>query len=231
MKTNLVIFLAAITLSLLLPVAAIGQQQEVLRNLRLAPVDHPGPAPRFFSMTPEGKKMGIDDLKGKLVVLNFWATWCPPCRLEMPSMEKLYQEFKGEGLEVVAINFMESEKPIKSFLKENGFTFPVLLDKKGEIARKYGVHGLPVTYLIARNGNLLARSMGYKDWYKPETRELISTLLKDDTTFHQPVMAEAKAVEYGDDRQRRMVFLGIGALILLIGVPLLWFRSAKIRVK
>jgi len=231
MKTNLVIFLAAITLSLLLPVAAIGQQQEVLRNLRLAPVDHPGPAPRFSSMTPEGKKMGIDDLKGKLVMLNFWATWCPPCRLEMPSMEKLYQEFKGEGLEVVAINFMESEKPIKSFLKENGFTFPVLLDKKGEIARKYGVHGLPVTYLIARNGNLLARSMGYKDWYKPETRELISTLLKDDTTFHQPVMAEAKAVEYGDDRQRRMVFLGIGALILLIGVPLLWFRSAKIRVK
>ena len=227
MKTNLVIFLAAITLSLLLPVAAIGQQQEVLRNLRLAPVDHPGPAPRFSSMTPEGKKMGIDDLKGKFVVLNFWATWCPPCRLEMPSMEKLYQEFKGEGLEVVAINFMESEKPIKSFLKENGFTFPVLLDKKGEIARKYGVHGLPVTYLIARNGNLLAKSMGYKDWYKPDTRRLISTLLKDDSTLRQPVMAEAKAVEYGNDSQRRMVFLGIGALILLIGVSLLWFRKAK----
>jgi hypothetical protein len=69
--------------------------------------------------------------------------------------------------------------------------------------------------------------MGYKDWYKPETRELISTLLKDDTTLHQPVMAEAKVVEYGNDRQRRMVYLGIGALILLIGVSLLWFRKAK----
>jgi len=66
-------------------------------------VDHPGPAPRFSSMTPGGEKMGIDDFKGKLVVLNFWATWCPPCRLEMPSMERLYQEFKGEGLEVVAM--------------------------------------------------------------------------------------------------------------------------------
>jgi len=227
MKNNLAIFLAAITLSWLNPVAALSQQQEVLRNLKLAPVDHPGPAPRFLSMTPGGKKFGSDDLKGKLVVLNFWATWCPPCRLEMPSMEKLYQEFKGEGLEVVAINFMEGEKPITSFLKENGFTFPVLLDKKGEIARNYGVHGLPVTFLIARNGNLLARSMGYKDWYKPETRQLISTLLKDDSTFLQPVMAEAKAVEYGDDRQRQMVFLGIGALILLIGVSLLWFRKAK----
>ncbi len=227
MKTNLAIFLITITLSWTLPVAAFGQQQKILRNLRLAPVDHPGPAPRFSSMTPDGKKMGIDDLKGKLVVLNFWATWCPPCRLEMPSMERLYQEFKGEGLEVVAINFMEKEKAITSFLKENGFTFPVLLDKKGEIARKYGVHGLPVTYLIARNGNLLARSMGYKDWYKPETRKLISTLLKDDTTFHQPVMAEAKVVEYGNDRQRRMVYLGIGALILLLGVSLFWFRKAK----
>ncbi|MCH6546570.1 MAG: TlpA family protein disulfide reductase [Deltaproteobacteria bacterium] len=227
LKNNLAIFLAAITLSWLIPVAVLGQQQKVLRNLKLAPVDHPGPAPRFSSMTPGGEKMGIDDFKGKLVVLNFWATWCPPCRLEMPSMERLYQEFKGEGLEVVAINFMEREKPITSFLKENGFTFTVLLDKKGEIARNYGVHGLPVTFLIARNGNLLARSMGYKDWYKPEIRQLISTLLKDDSTFLQPVMAEAKAVEYGDDGQRRMVFLGIGALILLIGVSLLWFRKAK----
>ncbi len=227
MKNNLVIFLAAIMLLLLIPVAVLGQQQEVLRNLKLAPVDHPGPAPHFSSMTPGGEKMGIDDFKGKLVVLNFWATWCPPCRLEMPSMERLYQEFKGEGLEVVAINFMEREKPITSFLKENGFTFPVLLDKKGEIARSYGVHGLPVTFLIARNGNLLARSMGYKDWYKPEIRQLISKLLKDDSTFLQPVMAEAKAVEYGDNGQRRMVFLGIGALILLIGVSLLWFRKAN----
>ncbi len=227
MKSNLAIFLAAITLSCLIPVAVFGQQQKVLRNLKLAPVDHPGPAPRFSSMTPGGEKMGIDDFKGKLVVLNFWATWCPPCRLEMPSMERLYQEFKGEGLEVVAINFMEREKPITSFLKENGFTFTVLLDKKGEIARNYGVHGLPVTYLIARNGNLLARSMGYKDWYKPGIRQLISTLLKDDSTFLQPVMAEAKAVEYGDDGQRRTVFLGIGALILLIGVSLFWFRKAK----
>ncbi len=227
MKTNLAIFLAVITLSWLIPVAALGQQQEILRNLRLAPVDHPGPAPRFLSMTPGGEKMGIDDFKGKLVVLNFWATLCPPCRLEMPSMERLYQEFKGEGLEVVAINFMEREKPITSFVKENGFTFPVLLDKKGEIARSYGVHGLPVTYLIARNGNLLARSVGYKDWYKPETRQLISALLKDDSTFLQPVMAEAKAVEYGDDGQRRIVFLGTGALILLIGLSLLWFKKAK----
>jgi len=227
MKTNLAIFLTTVMLSWMLPVTAFGQQQKVLRNLRLAPVDHPGPAPRFLSMTPQGKKMGIDDFKGKLVVLNFWATWCPPCRLEMPSMEKLYQEFKGQGLEVVAINFMEREKAITSFLKENGFSFPVLLDKKGEIARKYGVHGLPVTYLIARNGNLLAKSMGYKDWYKPDIRQLISTLLKDDSTLRQPVMAEVKAVEYGNDSQRRKVFLGIGALILLLGVSLLWFRKAK----
>ena len=230
MKTNLTIILATITLSWLLPVAALGQQTKALRNLRLAPVDHPGPAPRFTSMTPEGKKIGIGNLKGKLVVLNFWATWCPPCRLEMPSMERLYQEFKGQGLEVVAVNFMEHEKPITSFLKENGFTFPVLMDKKGEIAREYGVHGLPVTYLIGRNGNLLARSMGYKDWYKPETRELISSLLKDESTFHQPVMASANNVGSGNDSQGRLVFLGIAALVVLMGVSFFWFRKAKIRV-
>ncbi len=231
MKTTLAVVFAAVACFLLVSLAAQGQEQKTLRNLRLAPVDHPGPAPRFSSVTPGGKKMGIDDLKGKLVVLNFWATWCPPCRLEMPSMERLYQEFKGQGLEVVAINFMEREKPITSFLTENEFTFPVLMDKKGEIAREYGVHGLPVTYLIGRNGNLLARSMGYKDWYKPETRELISSLLKDDSSFHQPVMAAANTVGYGNDRHGRMVYFGIGTLVLLIGVSLFWFRRSRIRVK
>ncbi len=231
MKINLAIILAALTLSWLFPVGALGLQKKALRNLRLAPVEHPGPAPRFSSITPEGKKIAIDNFKGKLVVLNFWATWCPPCRLEMPSMERLYQEFKGQGLEVVAINFMEHEKPITSFLTENGFTFPVLMDKKGEIAREYGVHGLPVTYLIGRNGNLLARSMGYKDWYKPETRELISSLLKDESIFHQPVMASANNVGYGNDRHGRSVFLGIAALVVLIGVSFFWFRRARIRVK
>ncbi len=168
--------------------------------------------------------MGIDNLKGKFVVLNFWATWCPPCRLEMPSMEKLYQEFKGQGLEVVAINFMEQEEPVLEFLKENGFTFTVLMDKKGEIAREYGVHGLPVTYLMDRNGRLMARSMGYKDWYKPETRELISTLLKDDSTFPQPVRVQAESAPVTGKREPRMMYLGIGALVLLVGVSLFFFR-------
>ena len=194
MKGYFAILLTAALFTLLSPSPSLGQWQEAFQKLGLAPEPDPHPAPRFQSTTPDGKKMGTDEIQGKLVLLNFWATWCPPCRLEMPSMEKLYQELKGEGLEIVAVNFMENEKPIRAFLKENGFTFPVILDKKGEIAQRYGVHALPVTFMIGRKGNLLAKSIGYKDWHAQKTRKVFKSLLKDEWVISQPIQAKATSV-------------------------------------
>ena len=95
-------------------------------------------------------------------------------------MEKLYREFKDQGLEVVAVNFMESPKPVGDFIEERGFTYPILMDPKSHIAESYGVMRLPETVLIGRGGNILGKSTGFKDWYKPQAREFVAALLNDD---------------------------------------------------
>ena len=173
-KKSLGIVFAVAIVSLLIKFPGLAQErelwsgQDLLRKLKFVHVPGALPAPRFNAPTPEGTKIGNDDLKGKLVLLNFWATWCPPCILEMPTMEKLHRELKGEGLAVVAMDFMEGPETIKAFIKKRGFTFTVLMDRSGEISQRYGVHALPVTFLIGRQGNMLVKSIGYKDWYKKE---------------------------------------------------------------
>jgi len=131
-------------------------------------------------------------------------------------MEKLHKEFKGAGLEVVAMNFMEGPKPINSFFKEYSFNFTTLLDRDGKIAERYGVDALPVTFLIGRKGNLLARSLGYKDWHNKETRQFISSLLKDEGIIHQKGMVEVRKGFWQGERWRQPLVLGSAVLILLI---------------
>ncbi|MFQ5849324.1 MAG: TlpA disulfide reductase family protein [Candidatus Binatia bacterium] len=223
MKSNFAILLTAVILTLLIPFAMFAQEEDLLKKLKLVPELGTFPAPDFVASTPEGETIGIDDLKGKLVLLNFWATWCPPCRLEMPSMEKLHQEFKGQGLEIVAVNFMEGLKPIGSFVKENGLSFTVLLDRTGEIAQSYRVRALPMTFLIGRKGNLLAKSIGYKNWHNTETREFVSSLLNDEAIINRGPKAEGRARFWQWDR--RGLLLGI-AVLGLLAVSTLWIKKA-----
>jgi thiol-disulfide isomerase/thioredoxin len=233
MNYNSRIFSAVVIFAMLVPFAVFAQEQaqfkemDLLKKLKLMPEAESLPAPDFVGVTPEGKKISLDSLKGKVVLLNFWATWCPPCRLEMPSMEKIYKEYKGEGLEVVAMNFMEGPKPIDIFLKENDFTFTILMDRDGKISESYGVRALPITFLIGRRGNILARSIGYKDWYKKDTREFISLLLKDEGIIDQKVMVDVGKGFWQGEQWRQPLFLGIAVLILLIvSVSSIWIYKA-----
>ena len=138
--------------------------------------DHPA-APDFTLPNAAGKKVSLRDYRGKVVFLNFWATWCESCREEMPSMERLYKEFKGQGLEIVAVNVKEKRQDALAFAKELNLTYPVLLDPEGEVGLLYGAFGLPVTYLIDRKGVVLARLWGPADWYSPAARKLFSALV------------------------------------------------------
>ena len=214
---------AAVTLS---PVAAEEQNLDLLKRLKLVPEAGSAVAPYFSSVTPGGQKFGLEDLKGKLLILNFWATWCAPCRLEMPSMERLYKEFKVEGLEIVAINFMESPKPIILFLEENGLTFPVVLDKKGEIAKRYGVHALPATFLVGRQGNFLARSLGYKDWHNGETREFIRALVKDEAIIKNGFKLSVNPPAPESSQSNHFLVLGVAFLGLAVLSVFLFKRVA-----
>ena len=111
-------------------------------------------APEFKLKTPEGQSIALEDYRGKAVLVNLWATWCPPCRTEMPTLEKVYQEYQSQGLVVLGVNFtIEDEPPqIVPFVKEYNITFPILLDVNGEVSNLYELRALPTSFFIGRDG-------------------------------------------------------------------------------
>jgi peroxiredoxin len=135
-------------------------------------------APDFRLADPEGRHMSLRDHRGKVVLLNFWATWCLPCRAEMPEMEKLYQEFKGQGFVILAVDLRESPAQVRAFAKELKLTFPLLIDEDTKVVQAYAVRALPVTYLIDRKGLMVGRAIGPRDWHSAEARALIRHLLE-----------------------------------------------------
>lgn len=110
------------------------------------------PAPDFTLTTLDGKKASLGDFRGKVVLLNFFATWCPPCRAEMPDLEATYKELKGKGLEIVAIDLQEDNATVSGFTKSLGLTFPILLDRGADVFGQYHITGLPTTFFIDRDG-------------------------------------------------------------------------------
>lgn len=111
-------------------------------------------APDFTLQTLDGDEYTLSKLKGNVVLVNLWATWCPPCRAEMPAIEKMYQEYKGQGLVVLAINMTYQDDPtaVAPFIQDYGLTFPVLLEETGVVGSAYQLRSLPSSYFIDRAG-------------------------------------------------------------------------------
>lgn len=138
-----------------------------------------GPAPNFTFPGLDGKMVSLTDYKGKVVFLNAWATWCPPCREEMPSMEKLYQQLKGEDFEILAVSIDTSgAEAVGPFIKEYGLSFPALLDAGGTIRDLYGTTGIPESYIIGKEGLIEKIVIGPLDWSTPEVVRFFRNLLQ-----------------------------------------------------
>ena len=150
-------------------------------KLRLEVPKKPGPAPAFALKDLAGKQVGLKELRGKVVFLNFWATWCPPCIEEMPSMEKLHQELEKDGLVTLAVNFQESPAQVKEFFTKHNLTFTALLDRDGKVSELYQAWALPVSVIINKRGEIAARAMGSKDWYSDEARQFFRKLLEQES--------------------------------------------------
>lgn len=127
-----------------------------------------------------GKAIDTTQLKGKVVFVNFWATWCPPCKEEMPSIEALHRELrKNETFLMVTILYKDEGKAAVDYMQANGYTFPLFTDNDGISAKRYGVTGVPETYLIDKKGALRKRVIGPADWNSSEAKAYIYSLLSE----------------------------------------------------
>jgi peroxiredoxin len=163
-------------LGLLLGGEAADAREDLFEALGMAKVP-PKAASDFTLLDTDGQQVSLQQYRGKVVFLNFWATWCIPCREEMPAIEQLHQTFESQGLAILAVNLKESHEKVKAFLNEHRLSFTALLDQQGSVFRDYAVMGLPTTYLISREGTLLGHGVGGRDWARAQGKQLIQALL------------------------------------------------------
>jgi peroxiredoxin len=136
-------------------------------------------APDFTLKDLSGRPVQLSSLKGKVVLVNFWATWCPPCREEIPSMLKMNQAMQGKPFQWLAISVDEGgKKAVEEFFKKAGATMPALLDTDGAVSRRYGTTGVPETFVVDTKGVIMKKIVGAMDWSSPQVLAALENLGK-----------------------------------------------------
>lgn len=170
--------------------AAVGLAAALLvagwaNRSRFSPADAGTAAPDYRAATLDGDTLALADLQGRVVLLNVWATWCPPCVREMPALQRLYDRYRERGLEVVAVN-VDTPLPgtsragnIAAFASDLGLTFRILHDPSGTVERTFNIPALPVTIVITRDGHIHERVLGERAWDEPPYAAQIEKLLAD----------------------------------------------------
>jgi len=168
-----------LTITTLLVVGSLKQNSSFFQSANQAPVRVGLPAPDFTFPGLDRKKISLSDYRGKVVFVNIWATWCPPCVEEMPSMQKLYQNLKGEHFEILAVSIdSKGAKVVAPFMKKYKLTFPALIDSMGTIKRIYKTTGVPESYIIDKDGILAKKVIGPLDWSQPDILRLFRDLIQ-----------------------------------------------------
>ena len=136
-------------------------------------------ASNFTLKNLEGEDVSLSQFRGKYLLINFWATWCAPCKIEMPSLEKLYRQFKSDNFDMIGIsNDMFGARVVRPYIKATNLTFPMLLDQRMIVSRQFGIVSLPTTILIDPHGIIIGVLQGAEDWSDPETLLYFKNLLK-----------------------------------------------------
>lgn len=139
----------------------------------------PAATPRLVLPDVDGRRSDLGELHGRVVVVNFWATWCVPCREELPSLQRLREKMAGKPVHVVTVNYGESAERVLPYLKKEGLALDVLLDTQKEAARDWGVGGLPMTFIVDAKGSARYRAFGELDWSEGEALRLVEKLVKE----------------------------------------------------
>ncbi|UCD78465.1 MAG: TlpA family protein disulfide reductase [Desulfobacterales bacterium] len=160
--------------------------EQLFREMRIDKVPQAKLPVEFSLNDQDGRPVSLSDFRGKIVFLNFWTTWCPTCRIEMPSMEKLHQKFKDRNFAMVTIDLQESASRVKEFFKEYKLTFTALLDTSGNVGMMFGINQIPTTYILDKKGRIIGKALGPREW---DSRKSIA--LFEHLTNRQPPASTA----------------------------------------
>lgn len=154
------------------------QLTSALNQMGMVPFTDAVQSATFDLQDHEGNPVSLSDFNGQIVMINFWATWCGPCRTEMPSMQRMYDSFRDRGFVMLAVNSRENPRVVAQFIDEFGYTFPVALDLNGRVSFQYGVRSIPLTYLIDPDGRIIAGKPGAQEWDTPRIFQGIDQVLQ-----------------------------------------------------
>jgi cytochrome c biogenesis protein CcmG/thiol:disulfide interchange protein DsbE len=137
------------------------------------------PAPAFETVDMQGNVRSLTDLRGKVVLVNFWATWCSACREEMPSMQSLYEKMPKDKFEMIGLFTMDNPEVVKNFISYLGLTFPIWSNESNKIGARYGLAGLPETFIVDKQGVIREKVIGPTEWDTPETIEMLTKYINE----------------------------------------------------
>jgi peroxiredoxin len=159
--------------------AVFGVALAIKLRPQLSLIEVGSTAPEFDAVQlPSGRPANIEDYRGKVVLLNIWATWCPPCVVEMPSMERLHRKLSGTDFQLIAVSVDEADSAtVNTFVRNLGLTFEILHNRDGSIRRIYQTTGVPESFVIDRDGVIVKKVIGAADWDAPVNEALIRSLL------------------------------------------------------
>jgi peroxiredoxin len=157
-----------------------GKKEDLYHKAGIQPIKGNTKVPNFCLNDLKGKKWEVKDLKGKVVLLNFWATWCGPCKEEMPAMEELHQQFKSKNFIFLTISVdYEKRDIVREFIEKHRYTFPVLHDPECLTLDIFQVKGIPTTFLIDKKGMMVGKATGPRNWKKAEVISILNSLLEN----------------------------------------------------
>lgn len=170
------LIIAAIVFSALLVLFFGVKKEETKMPRAIVGLD----APELMVRDASGKSYTLKEMNGSVVFINFWATWCQPCREELPSIQTLYNQFRNErGFRMVTVLYRDDYQKASAYLKERNFELPVMIDDREKTARAYGVTGVPETYIVGKNGVLKDKVIGPADWGSPQAISRVSGMIKE----------------------------------------------------
>jgi len=178
-----------------LPASLAGATPEdsdrYLKKLGIIKIPRIPPPVDFVLSDLNGRKVRLSDFKGKVVLLDFWTTWCPDCRIEMPVLEKLHQHFKDRAFVLLAVNLRESQKSVHQFFGSHKLSFTALLDSNGQVGQSFGIRSIPTAFILDQDGAMIGKAIGSRKWDGPGAAALFDQLIN--TPPNLPIISEKES--------------------------------------